>query len=281
MIKFAKSSKLNISEEEIQKAFEENLNEIEEGLEYIGSFVHVGTGIIDVLAVDQMDNAVIIEFKKIGDFDESALIQLMDYYSWFVIDENHMNHLKEIIQKKKPEFSSINEIRLMVVVSHVSNRVKNACWALLPFIKLITYSIFEDSNNEPHVIPKEVLDTSKGGEKLVKPPKTEEEHFKKAPKMKPLYNLLKEKILEIGDDIKFNPTPQSYIAVRRSKNFVALYVYPDYICVDLRMKPKDVNFTNRIMDYPNSQTWCCTEIDDKKEIDDELIRLIRVAYERN
>jgi len=280
MVKFAKSSKADISESEIQKAFEENLNEVEEGLEYIGSFVHVGTGIIDVLAVDQMDNAVIIEFKKMGDFDESALIQLMDYYSWFVIDENHMNHLKEIIQKKKPEFSSINDIRLIAVVTQVSDRVKNACWALSPDIKLITYSIFEDKNNEPHVIHKEILDTSKGGEKLVKPPKTEEDHFKKAPKMKPLYDKLKEKILEIGDDIVFNPAPQAYIGVRKTRNFLAFHVYSYYISMDLHINPRDVNFNKKIMEYQNDQ-WCYIEIDKETDIDDELIRTIRIVYDKN
>jgi len=281
MVKFAKSSKRDISEKEIQKAFEENLNEVEEGLEYIDSFVHIGTGIIDVLAIDRMDNAVIIEFKKMGNFDESALIQLMDYFSWFVRDENHLNHLKEIIQKKKPEFPSDFDIRLMVVVNQVSDRIKNACWSLLPDIKLITYTIFEDSKNEPHVFPKEILDTSKGGEKLVKQPKTEEEHFKKATKMKPLYNILKQKILEVFNDVQFIPGPQKYIAVRRKNNFVALYIYPNFINVDLCCKPKDVNFNKRVLDYPSSQRWCFVEVDNEKDVDDELMSFIRVAYDGN
>jgi len=280
MVKFAKKSKANVSESEIQKLFEENLKEVEEGLEYIGSFVQVGTGIIDVLAIDQMDNAVIIEFKKMGNFDESALIQLMDYYSWFVVDENHKNHLKEIIQKKKPKFPSDYEIRLIVIVSHVSDRVKNACWALLPDIKLITYSIFEDHNNEPHVMHKEILDTSKGGEKIVKQPKTEEEHFKKAPKMKPLYDKLKEKILEIGDDVVFNPAPQAYIGVRKTRIFLTFHIYPDYISMDLHISPRDVSFNKRIEEYESDQ-WCYIEIDKETDIDDELIRTIQIVYEKN
>jgi len=279
MVKFAKSSKRNISEKEIQTAFEENLNEVEEGLEHIGSLVPIGTGIIDVLAVDQNDNAVIIEFKKMGDFDGSALIQLMDYYSWFVTDENHQLVLNRIIQNKKPKFSSINDVRLMAVVSHVSDRVKNACWALDPDIKLISYSIFEDSNNEPHVIPKVILDTSQGGEKLVKPPKTEEDHFKKSPKIKPLYNLLKEKILQISDEIKFNPAPRSYIGVLRKRNFLVLYIYPDSIWLDMRIKPKDVNNNKRLEDNPTSRTRSHIEIYSEKDIDDELMSLIRKCYE--
>jgi len=279
MVKFVKSSKRNISEKEIQTAFEENLNEVEDGLEYIGSFVPVGTGIIDVLAVDKNDNAVIIEFKKMGDFGESALIQLMDYYSWFATDENHQLVLDRIIQKKKPKFPSINDVRLMAVVSSVSDRVKNACWALDPDIKLISYSIFEDSNNEPHVMPKEILDTSQGGEKLVKPPKTEEEHFKKSPNIKPLYYLLKEKILEISDEIKFNPAPRSYIGVIRKRNFLALYLYPDSIWIDMRIKPKDVDYNKRVEDYPSSHSRSHTEIYSKKDIDDELMSLIRKCYE--
>jgi len=281
MIKFAKISKANISEKEIQKVFVENLNDVEDGLEYIGSFVPIGTGIIDVLAIDRMDNAVIIEFKRMGDFDEDALIQLMNYYSWFEMDENHFLYLKEVIQKKNPEFSTINDIRLMAVVSHVSDRVKNACWAVHPYVKLVTYSLFQDSNNETHVTHDEIIDTSKGGEKFVNPPKTEEEHFKKCPKMKPLYNLLKEKIQKIDDKIEFNVAPQSYIGVIRNRIFLTLFFYPDSIWMDMRMKPKDVEHNKRVEDNSNSNTKCHTEIYSENDIDDELMHLIRVCYEKN
>jgi len=281
MVKFVKTSQKDIPEKEIQRAFEENLNELEDGLEFIASFLSVGTGIIDTLAVDEDDNAVIIEFKKMGDFDQDALIQLMDYYSWFVMDENHQNYLNEIIRKKKPKFSSINNLRLIAVVSHVNDRIKNACWALTPSIKLVSYSLFEDSKGEVHVIPKEILDTSKGGEKLVRPPKTEEEHLKKYSDMKPLYLLLKEKILEIDKNIIFNPAPQNYIGFRRNRMFVTVRIYRDNIWLDLRIKPKDVNNNPRIKDWVPSKDWSYCEIYFKKEINDELMNLIRICYEKN
>lgn len=56
----------NLPEIEIQRAFEDSIESIEKGLTYITSFLTIGTGIIDTLAVDEDNNAVIIEFKKVG-----------------------------------------------------------------------------------------------------------------------------------------------------------------------------------------------------------------------
>src|SRR2546426_6198212 len=84
-IKIGRSSDDKLSELDIQRAFEKDLARLEDGLTYVASFLPIGTGIIDTLAIDDENNLVIIEFKKAGgDFDEGALIQLMNYYSWFV-----------------------------------------------------------------------------------------------------------------------------------------------------------------------------------------------------
>jgi len=73
-IKIVKPSEIDLSEKEIQEAFETNLEILEEGLQKIGSFVPIGTGVIDTLAIDEENNPVLIEFKKLGNFDRDALI---------------------------------------------------------------------------------------------------------------------------------------------------------------------------------------------------------------
>lgn len=278
-IKFAKIANENVTETEIQKAFEENLDGLEEGLTYVGSFIPVGTGVIDVLAVDDDNNAVIMEFKRVGDFDEDALIQLMDYYSWFVSDENHQLYLKGLIQKVKPDFDSINDLRLIAIVSQVSDRVKNACWALEPSIKLITYSLFKDTNNALNIIPQVILDTSVGGEKIVRTPKTEEEHLKRRENLKKLYYTLKRKIMEINQNIRFNPSPQDYIGVVGTKTFLTMHFKPKWIRLDMLMKPKDVNDNPRIKDFPKSD-WSYVHIESETDIDDELLSWIRLCYNK-
>jgi RecB family endonuclease NucS len=80
-IKVTKPGEIELSEKEIQEAFENNLEILEEGLKKIGSFISIGTGIIDTLAIDEEDNPVIIEFKNVGDFDRDALIQLITAFT--------------------------------------------------------------------------------------------------------------------------------------------------------------------------------------------------------
>lgn len=98
-LRMLKNVKVDISEKELQELFEKNLDSIEEGLKRVGSYIPIGTGIIDILAIDEDNNPTIIECKKVGDFDRDALIQLMNYYSWFSSDENHIRHLFSIFKR--------------------------------------------------------------------------------------------------------------------------------------------------------------------------------------
>jgi RecB family endonuclease NucS len=93
---------VEVNEKDIQSAFERNLTLLDEGLEFIGSEVVIGTGRIDTLAYDSVNNRpVFIEYKGPGAFGRDALIQLMDYLSWFSRDENRMAILEKIIRQRK------------------------------------------------------------------------------------------------------------------------------------------------------------------------------------
>ena len=270
----------NLDEKEIQKSFEQNLDAIEEGLVPIGSFVNIGTGIIDMLAIDDDNNPVIIEFKRIGNFDKDALIQVMNYYSWFVSDGNHKLHIKEIIKRSKPEIDEIgDDLRLMIIVSDVEDNVKNACWALEPNIKLVTYSISKSSNGEFYLSPKLILDTREEEVKTVNLPKTEEDHFRGKEKMHLIYNILIQKIKQnIDADIKPNYSPQYYIGLANNKNFCAIKPKKQYIYLDLFLDPNEVNNNPRFRQkYPNSK-WGKVKISSDKALDEELLSWIKLAY---
>lgn len=280
-LRIAETVSEKISEADIQKAFEDNLEAIDEGLSYVASYLPIGTGIIDVLAVDEDKNAVIIEFKKAGDFDEDALIQLMNYYSWFVTDENHKLYLENVIRKIKPEIDKIEDIRLIAVVSEVSDRVKNACWALEPPIKLVSYSLSRDSSGDIVIHPVEVLDTSVGGETIIKPPKTEEDHLKEHESFRAIYHTLKESILsDIDPNVKFNYSPQNYIGVVRRRTFLAIKFQAKWVRLDVLVKPKDVNFNSRVIDYGPNSEWSYIILESPQQIDEALIEILKVAYEK-
>lgn len=273
---------IDLDEKEIQKAFESNLESIEEGLRYIGSFIPIGTGVIDTLAIDDENNPVIIEFKKKGDFDEEALIQVMNYYSWFVSDENHVLYLKNLARKSSQKIEDLgSDLRLIIVLSDVKERVKNACWALEPKIKIVEYFISKDSKGEIQIIPKVAIDTSVGGEREVKLPKTEDEHFKGKEDLKQLYDELISIIREkINIKIKPNPAPQDYIALANRKNFCGIHIKTKFLRLDLLLTPEEVETNPRLIGHTWNDEWSFVRVSSKNEIDEDLIKWIKIAYDK-
>ncbi len=246
-----KNVNLDIPEKELQDLFEKNLDSIEEGLKHVDSYLHIGTGIIDILAIDEESNPVIIECKRIGHFDRDALIQLMEYYSWFSKDENHIRLLFSVFEKKGYR-EVTQDIRLMALVSSVSEEVKNACWALSPSIKLVSYTLSRSpKDDEILVAPVVVLDTSVGTNSFIYQPKSEDDHFKSNSHMRPLYEKFKKEVLSIDSTIKINPSPQDYIAFVGKKNLCGLHIKKNWLRLDFPLTSEEANNP----DYYWSEKW--------------------------
>lgn len=97
------------------------------------------------------------------------------------------------------------------------------------------------------MFPSVVLDTSVGGDPIVKPPKTEDDHSKQHENLRNLCYGLRERILkDINSDITFNPAPQDYIAVMRRKTFIAIYSKKKWIWLTTVM---------RAMSLTDYHTW--------------------------
>ena len=206
ILKIAKPIDYDISEKELQSFIEKNLESIGDwGLQYIASYVPIGTGIIDILAIDDEDNPIIIECKKIGEkFDQDAVFQLMRYISWFIKDPNHIHILHRLINKKYPEKTDLGEMPLLVaIVGDVEEDVKNACWAIDSDVMLVMLNLVRDSDDDLLISPKIVLDTSVGGEKTIREPKTEKDHFTGRENMKSLYDEL---IKRLKNEVDKNST---------------------------------------------------------------------------
>lgn len=246
-----KNVELDIPEKELQELFEKNLDSIEDGLRYVGSYIRIGTGIIDILAIDEENNPVIIECKKMGDFDKDALLQLMGYYSWFSKDENHIRLLFSVCEDKGYR-EVTQDIRLMALVSSISDDVKNACWALNPSIKLVSYALTKSPMVEEILVaPTIVLDTSVGTNSFVYQPKTEDDHFKTNPHMQPLYEKLKKEVLLIDKMVKVNPSPQDYIGFVSKKNFCGVHVKKNWLRLDLQLTSEEASIPN----YAYDEKW--------------------------
>src|SRR5436309_1589806 len=83
-LRMLREAQEEILERDLQRAVEADLTVLEEGLQRVDSEVSIGTGRIDTLALDQAGRPTFIEYKRPGSFDHSALIQVMDYLSWFL-----------------------------------------------------------------------------------------------------------------------------------------------------------------------------------------------------
>ena len=269
-----------MSELDIQKAIEASLDSIEDGLQYIQSFVQIGSGIIDTLATDEDGNAVVIEYKKPGDFDKDALFQLMGYYAW-CSRGNNSGYIRDVVRKKKADYEGPNEIRLMAVVSEIDDQVKNACWALEPDVKLVSYTVAGDSAGKVVVVPSIVLDTSVGREKAVKPPKTEDDHLTGHDNLRELYKGLREWVQKsLGPEIKFNPAPQDYIGLigKNKKMFVGLHFKKKWIRADILLLPKEVGSSPRLVAYGPNSDWSYIHVESLKDLDEELVSWFKLAH---
>jgi hypothetical protein len=158
-IKILSPEEVEFKEKDIQNAFERDVSKLEEGLELVGSEVVIGTGRIDTLAFDTNTNRpVFIEYKRRGEFSKDALIQLMDYLSWFARDENRMAVLEKVIRQRKPEIEDIEpSIRLICVVTDIDDRIKNAIYVISNHIKVYSYMVARDTSNNVILVPKLVL----------------------------------------------------------------------------------------------------------------------------
>ena len=159
-IKILSPVEVEFKEKDVQNAFERDLSKLEEGLEFIDTEVVIGTGRIDTLAFDTNRGCpVFIEYKRRGDFDKDALIQLMDYLSWFARDENRMAILERIIRRHKPDFDDFEpSLRLICVVTDVDDRIRNAVYAINNHVKVFSYMVARDTANNVVLVPRLELD---------------------------------------------------------------------------------------------------------------------------
>lgn len=224
---------IEFKEKDIQRAFESDLSKLEEGLELVDTEVTIGTGRIDTLAFDTLNSRpVFIEYKRRGEFGKDALIQLMDYLSWFSRDENRAAVLERLIKKRKPDVEDFEPfIRLILVVTDIDDRVRNAIYALANHVKVFSYIVARDTAGNVILVPKLEADNSEVEQRLTHAV-SEEEILKKHPHLKEIFNELRSHLEKDG--------AQSYTTARafrfkKERVFANLRFRKRYIMLELRI----------------------------------------------
>jgi hypothetical protein len=224
---------VDVNEKDIQSALERNLGFLDEGLEFIGSEIVIGTGRIDTLAYDSINGRpVFIEYKGPSAFGRDALIQLMEYLAWFSRDENRITMLERIIRQRKPEIQEIKpSILLICVAADIEDRIRNAIYVLANDVKVFTYLIARDTAGKLVLVPKLEVDNT-DVEGRVPEAISENDLLSKHPHLQDLFRKLRGLLEKDGTS---SYTTSKSFRFKKGRVFAKLRFRKRYIQLELRV----------------------------------------------
>ncbi|MBU4536558.1 transporter [Patescibacteria group bacterium] len=232
--------KLNL-EKDIQKLFEENLEEILNikflATEYSTSF----GGRIDSLGIDNNNSPVIIEYKK-GQND-NVINQGLSYLHWLL---DHKADFEALVRNKELNIEVDWQSPRVICIAENYNKFDLDTVDLLPMnIELLRYQLYENDLLlvEPEAQRKVRISTAsifQKGEKQKKNFKEKinysiEDRLKIAsPKIKKIFSDLKEQILIMDESIT-EEAKSKYIAYKLTTNFCDIVVLRDALKIFLNI----------------------------------------------
>ncbi|MEQ9287719.1 MAG: DUF5655 domain-containing protein [Cyclobacteriaceae bacterium] len=239
-------------EKEIQQLFESNLNTIM-GLELVKSEFSIKNKRIDSLAYDAQNNAfIIIEYKRdknisVVDQGFTYLSLMLENKADFIVEYNES--LKKQLKRDEVDWS---QTRVVFVSTSFTENQK-----LATNFKDIAIELWEVKRFENDTVSITPIKKSKSAESI-KPLTqqnkelkavqdeikvyTEEDHLiKPTEEIKELYELVRNRILTLADDIEVIPQ-KMYIAFRKDKkNFCYLHLQKKNIKIWLNAKWGEIN----------------------------------------
>lgn len=232
-------------EKNIQKLTEENL-EIVFGLDFVTTEFSLGNFRLDTVAFDKEANAfVIIEYKRDKSFSVidqgyAYLSLMLNNKADFVLEYNQQK--KQNLKKEDIDWS---QSRIVFLAGSFTTYQQNAInFRDLP-VELWEVKVYDNStilyNQLLSSDSKESIKTvtkNKTVESVTKEVKvyTVDDHVSKASEeVKSLYENVREKILNLGADVKEFPKKQ-YIAYKTSSNFADVIVYSKEIRITLNLR---------------------------------------------
>lgn len=269
------SEDIDFKEKEIQDAFENDLSKLEDGLEFVKSELVIGTGRIDTLAFDTNTTCpVFIEYKRRGQFGKDALIQLMEYLSWFAKDENRTVLLEKIIRQVKPDIDDVeSSIRLICVVPDIDDQIRNAIYAIANHIKVYSFTVAHDTAGKLVLVPKLEVDNSE-----FEPPipvvTTEGEILKKYPHLQETFSLLRE---ELEKDGSHGYTTAKSIRFKKDTVFAKLHFRKKYIQLELNVGQRKIADHEFTYWRKGESSWGYTYIYPTKAISEKVVNWIETA----
>lgn len=275
-IKVLSPDELEFKEKDIQRAIEKDLAKIQEGLEFIDSEVIIPVGRIDTLAFDTNTNQpVFIEYKA-GEFGKEALIQLMDYLSWFIRDRSHYDTLKRLIKQKRPDIQDIEQdIRLICVVTNIEERVRNAIYSLANDVTIYSYAVALDTGKNAILIPKVEVDNT-DIERGPQISMSEEELIRKFPEHAGLFNILKAELVQNGAE---SYVKGRAIRFRKHRVFALVFIRKGHIRLRLLAGKGNINDPDFKYARKGTSNWGTVTLNSKNGLPEKVKQWIDIARE--
>jgi predicted transport protein len=233
-------------EKNIQKIFEENLNEILNITFLISEYSTSFGGRIDSLGIDNNGSPVIIEYKR--NQNENVINQGLSYLRWLL---DHKADFEALVQKEKIDIQIDWDSPRVICVAESYNKFDLDTADLLPInIELLKFRIYQ--NNvllvEIETQQKVRISTSKvfnkGKQKKIireKVKYTLKDHFSNiSPKTKKIFETINEKIVALDESIIIEPKAK-YIAYKLATNFVDIVVKQYGLKIFLNMPSGELN----------------------------------------
>lgn len=259
---------------------EKDLNMLEGGLLYVDHYVQVGSGIIDTLAIDEEKNPVVIEYKVEEGEDETALLQTLSYANWVY---KNPDSVLRFIREKKPEtvVESLGDVRIIIAAPAFTPRAKQAAEMVEPDIILRRYLVFDIPSIGKRLHLETIYDSrSRARPNLGPTAYTIDSHFEgNYLKMRPLFDRLANEARKLGDDVAIEPK-KWYIAFRRNSNFTIVNVYTSKLEVGLPVLSPEHDL--RMIDITKwgfSRILYGIVLKDEKDVDEKLLKWLKVSYE--
>ncbi len=282
-------------EKDLQKLFENNLEEILNidflAHEYSISFV----GRIDTLGIDKNGSPCIIEYKKSQ--NDSVINQGLSYLRWLL---DHKADFEILCKEKNIEVDIDWDSPRVICVAESYNKFDIDTADILPInIELLRYRIYENDilYLEPENYQKIKISTSgiirksknnnKEKTEILQKNYSIDYHLKKAnQKTKALFYKLREEIISLDEEIREEPK-KFYIAYKTTTNFADLIIYKDEIRITLNVKSgKLIDILDIATDFtkPKKGHWGNgdyeVKLKDEKDLESVFL-LIKQSYDLN
>ena len=270
------------NEKQLQKLFEDNLEDIF-GMRFLASeFKTTHGGRIDTLGLDEDGSPVIIEYKESE--KDNVINQGLFYLDWLI---DHKGDFEILVQKKLGKNVKVNwdAPRLILIAQSYNEYDKYAVNRISENIELKKYILYD---NDILFIENVVLPNIKATAKKTKKTKASykkyyaEDHLRgKSDKVKKLFNELQEKILKLDEKIK-EKILNHYIAYELDRNFAEVVIQANGLWVHVDMSKEEITDPeNKLVDISEKRHWATGNFKIRVEKTDDIkycMKIIEQSY---